>query len=383
MSTTTSTIERPYDGGAYLIGSRQGRVTGVLGVAKDAIVFEGNGQTLDLPLRGLVLESTGFCGSVLLFRHAERQGTVLYTTDRRILAETPFRVVLDLSRQVSRLERKRSGGIRLFTLGVLAVPLGLVLLFALKDPIIALVVAAVPRSWDAQVGEQAYAEISRHVRFLSDEEARRRAETLLDPLLAVAREQGYEIHIHLSADPTVNAFALPGGHIILNSGLILEAQSPEEILGVIAHEIAHVTCRHGMKQIASSVGMLIVLKAIFGGSSNVAAALAANSHVLLTMRSSRGHEVEADETGWNYLVEAKVDPRGLIRFFKRLEQAECIDMENSIFRYFSSHPGTSQRIERLESRWEEFDRKSGFRRFSGELKRLQGRIRQSGGVWDY
>ncbi len=144
----------------------------------------------------------------------------------------------------------------------------------------------------------------------------------------------------------VNAFALPGGFVYVNTGLVLNADNEAELAAVLAHEIAHVAARHGTKQ--ATRGQLLqyaALPLIFvGGSAGLliyeAATLAAPiefSHF------SRGMEMEADTLGLKYVYQSGYDPAAFVDFFEKL-QSQQKKNPNVFARAFSSHPMNNSRI---------------------------------------
>jgi predicted Zn-dependent protease len=148
----------------------------------------------------------------------------------------------------------------------------------------------------------------------------------------------------------VNAFALPGGFLFVNTGLILKADNEAELAGVLAHEIAHVAARHGTRQ--ATRGELINYASIplifMGGWAGYAIRSAAQLAVPLGfLKFSRGMETEADQLGLAYLYKSGYDPIAFVDFFERIETQEK-KRPGSIARAFSSHPMTGDRIHRAQ-----------------------------------
>ena len=145
----------------------------------------------------------------------------------------------------------------------------------------------------------------------------------------------------------VNAFALPGGFLFVNSGLILKADTEAELAGAMAHEIAHVAARHGTRQ--ASRGQVINLASLplifLGGWPGYAIRQGAGLAVPLAfLKFSRGFEREADLLGLQYIYKAGYDPTAFIDFFERMEAMEK-KKPGTVSELFRSHPNMAARIQ--------------------------------------
>ena len=144
----------------------------------------------------------------------------------------------------------------------------------------------------------------------------------------------------------VNAFALPGGFMFVNTGLILKANNEAELAGVLAHEIAHVAARHGTRQ--ATRGQLVnygTIPLIFaGGWAGFAVRQAVQLAVPLGfLKFSRNMETEADLLGLQYMYKAGYDPTEFINFFERIQTLEK-NKPGAVSKLFSTHPMTGDRI---------------------------------------
>jgi predicted Zn-dependent protease len=148
----------------------------------------------------------------------------------------------------------------------------------------------------------------------------------------------------------INACALPGGFMYVNSGLILAAQDEAELAGVMAHEIAHVAAHHATRQMTRSQWFnLASIPLIFvGGGVGLAVREAAGVAVPLSLtKFSRGFEAEADYLGVEYLYQTGYDPQAFIAFFERIRLRERGNA-GLITKAFSSHPQTADRIQKTQ-----------------------------------
>lgn len=206
---------------------------------------------------------------------------------------------------------------------------------ALVGGVASAVVGLMPISVDRTVGEAAWNQMVPAEARCTDPAALEYVQALAAPLVE-AYEGEHTFTFAVVDDPAINAFALPGGFIAVNRGLIEKAESGEEIAAVLAHEIHHVTERHGLRRIAGQLGMFAALGAVLGavdlGSlTGIAVSLAGNAY-------SRDQEADADALGHALLVKANVDPAGMATFFDRLagEGAQVPAL-------LSTHPGSEDR----------------------------------------
>ena len=157
-------------------------------------------------------------------------------------------------------------------------------------------------------------------------------------------------HFVLIADNNINAFALPGGFIGINAGLILATKSENELAGVIAHEIAHITQRHHARRYEKGTSSIPVIAAliaaiVLGGNdvSQAALASAAAGSAQSQINFTRENEKEADRIGIELLINAEFNPHGMTDFFDTLDKESRLYGEG-IPEFLRSHPVTPSRI---------------------------------------
>ncbi len=189
-------------------------------------------------------------------------------------------------------------------------------------------------------------------------------------LASHAHEGGYRFHFFVVKDPGINAFALPGGFIGVNAGLLTATASESELAGVLAHEIAHVTQRHiarsvqnaGRTNMASAAAVLaaILIGATTGmppdalmGTITAAQGLAIQQQIGFT----RTNEAEADRVGMTFLANSGFDPTGMPSFFWTMQQRSG-SAGAMIPELLRSHPVTTERIAETRDRAEQLGRRS-------------------------
>jgi predicted Zn-dependent protease len=150
-------------------------------------------------------------------------------------------------------------------------------------------------------------------------------------------------------DPSINAFNLPGGLVYVNRGLIAEADSLDQLAGVLAHEIGHGAARHGTQLMTRSYGYNLLAGLLLGRDAGQGQRLLAQlvGTGVLT-RYSREAELEADRLGVDYAYKAGYNPRGSADFFQQMLQARQ-RRPTKVEQFFSTHPLTEQRIDRVEA----------------------------------
>ncbi|HEU4455796.1 MAG TPA: M48 family metallopeptidase [Longimicrobium sp.] len=155
-------------------------------------------------------------------------------------------------------------------------------------------------------------------------------------------------HFYIVDTDAVNAFALPGGHIYINRGLIQRTENVSELAGVLAHEIAHVAARHGAKnlqrQMRTSSMSGLLYQTILGRKPLLDQQALRLGNQLWTAAHSRSDEAEADRLAVEYLLDTGVDPRGMLTLFGQLLEEERTEPHGTASAWFGSHPNTVERI---------------------------------------
>jgi predicted Zn-dependent protease len=170
--------------------------------------------------------------------------------------------------------------------------------------------------------------------------------------------------------PELNAFAIPGGHIYFNLGMVESAENESELLGVIAHEIGHVVARHSMKQLSQQSIVSIVGNVALNQYPNQWAALAANMFGTTGfLKLSRDAEREADNIGFELMVRAGFHPEGMVSMFERLLKLREKE-PNLLDKLFMTHPPTQERIDNIKARIAATNLPEGLRRDSDVFREI-------------
>jgi beta-barrel assembly-enhancing protease len=152
----------------------------------------------------------------------------------------------------------------------------------------------------------------------------------------------YPIRVTIVNNATVNAYALPGGQIVVYSGMIENISSAEQLAALLAHEASHVDRRHSLRSMLRSTADALIISVIFSDVSAIAATIIGNTQALRSLDYSRSAEREADEFGMKLMLENDIDVSGMKKLMQVLQKQGDVP-ENISF--LSSHPLTAKRIE--------------------------------------
>lgn len=207
------------------------------------------------------------------------------------------------------------------------------------------ITAAIPISWETKLGKFVQQEFTEEDEVCQDPVLNETIVSIMDRLLMPMNERSYQFQVTVVDSPMVNAMAAPGGYLIVFRGLLQDTDSPEELAGVLAHEIQHVMLRHGMRLIVQHVSMAFIIAALSGDASGMLSYGFQAAQTLQALSYSREAENQADEQGLALLQQAGINPEGMMSFFDKLGEDE---EDSSPFRYFSTHPPTTERRDHLQ-----------------------------------
>jgi Zn-dependent protease with chaperone function len=153
----------------------------------------------------------------------------------------------------------------------------------------------------------------------------------------------YPIKVSVAISDDVNAYALPGGHIVVNNAILQELQTPESLVALLSHESTHINRRHSLQNILSSMGSGFVISLFTNAGGSAAKIIVGNADFLVHMNYSRKLEKQADEEGMILMEKNKINPRGMIQLMQRLKDSHD-DSSMKVLSFLSSHPLTDERI---------------------------------------
>jgi len=211
----------------------------------------------------------------------------------------------------------------------------------------------IPPEDEVKLGVQLAAEVEQELVLHPDAGVQAAFQAYGDKIVAqlgedVPSEYVFEFKV-VQDDTMVNAFAAPGGQIYFYTGLLVSATNEASVMGVLAHEIAHVTERHGAKQMVTQLGLEKVLELALGGGGegDWATILADIGTTGALLSYSRDDETEADVVGLDLLLKAGYDPNAFVDFFKLLGSEEG---ESDFLSFLSTHPDPADRADELKER---------------------------------
>ena len=330
--------------GTYNDGLTAGRRTVTVAFAAKALrILDLDGGIIDSwPYEALRHRDEAFAGRPLQLKAVDSDARL--TLDAELLAT--------LAERAPQLSVSRSGfggtAVKWSALSLLAIAILAFTLWVALPRAARLVASVIPISWEVALGEQVYEQIGGLFAKLEGKDkaelctGNAAAQAVLEDLtgrLAVAAQSPYEFRIAVLDLDMPNAFALPGGRIVILRGLLDFAQAPDEVSGILAHEMGHVIHRHGTEGIIKALGLTFFFGVMLGDLGSGTVGLMGET--LVETSFSREAESEADQDAVDILTRAGLATGGLVAFFERL-QNESGDVP-ALLQVLSTHPSHEDR----------------------------------------
>jgi Zn-dependent protease with chaperone function len=304
----------------------------------------------DVPFTVLTVQAGGFDRDQLVLKWA-RNGAerVVYLKDPDVILAFRRSAPAEFSQafeQTAAHVRSARRGRRTVLITAAALVVAFVLSLWLGfDALVGVVVDQFPVEWETSIGEAALRDFLSGQSVVKEGPAVTAMQEMLHRLVKPIPETPYRFEVTVVRSEVVNAFALPGGSVVVFTGLIKEADGPDEVAGVLSHELNHVLLRHGLKRQVKNLGFFAVITILFGDAQAMTQLARRLAMQLLPLKFSRAQETEADLAGLRLLHEARISPAGLIQFFERLSRTA--DLRGVRVELLSTHPMSAARAERL------------------------------------
>ncbi len=214
--------------------------------------------------------------------------------------------------------------------------LALLAVVSQHDRIASWAVSQIPVEQERKLGEMVFAQQKANLKLVEGAPL----ELVRDLGARLTKGSAYQYEFYVADDKVVNAYAMPGGFVVMHTGLLQLADTPEEVAGVLAHEVMHVEKRHSLKAMAKSLGLMATVTLVFGDLGGIASM----GSDLLGLKFSRDHETEADREGLKALVGAGLGPQGMASFFRKMAAQEKLDLG-----FLSTHPASEERFAAIDA----------------------------------
>ena len=335
-----------FEGGVFSDEIEGGRASATIELSTSGMVaLTSTGQRFGILYRDCQLDIGGATGRMVFCRTPDRKLTI-FCEDRRFPAALDMESGGELSEQFSSVRGQRlSEGIRwrMWLLGMAIVSVlcligGYYALIAIAKASI----VAVPVSVDTKIGKLAMESLELEGTRVTDKVVVDAIQEMVSRLEPHSELKGLIFEVRVMDSPEVNAFCLPGGKMVVYTGLLKKAKTAEQVAGVLSHEMAHAIKRHGLQRITESLGIVVAIELMIGDVGGlVAIGVELGKSAALTSYS-RELETEADIVGVQLLHAAAIDPLELAGFFEMLKD-EGDDLPAAM-RWLSTHPEHEARI---------------------------------------
>ncbi|MBC7485341.1 MAG: M48 family metallopeptidase [Cytophagaceae bacterium] len=208
--------------------------------------------------------------------------------------------------------------------------------FFVLPPVAELIAGQIPMEYEEKLGQSVYE---------ANMEGLEKNDSLTLLINQFAKEihfnTNYPIHITVVNVDQLNAYAIPGGEIVVYRKILQEMENEEELAALLAHEVSHVHYRHSLKSISRSLSGYIFLSFLFGDISGLTSVIVENSHSMINLNYSRSLEEEADKKGLEILEANHISQYGFVNLFERMKKEQ---KDEEYLKYLSSHPQLNERI---------------------------------------
>jgi predicted Zn-dependent protease len=314
-----------------------------------------NGDVLVWPLASLEVTPGGYDGDFVFLRSPAQPAT-LSTTDLAVVERLAALGGPEMTARLGSVRKHRGAASFWRTFSLVAASLTALALVAIvlaTPTLLSWSVGLLPTSFDRELGDLAAADAIAADDAVEDPRVVAFVETIVSRLREGGPASAHAYRVSVVENDEVNAFALPGGQIVVWTGLLREAESAEQVAGVLAHELAHVERRHGLRNVAHRAGIALGLRlliAIFlGGDLDGFTGLATDVAVIAASNEyNQDQESEADADAVVRMHAAGLDPTALAGFFRVMSREGTGELP-AFAQWLSTHPDHQSRIDAIEA----------------------------------
>lgn len=337
--------------------------TGVIVLDRNEFHFQSETINLNAPIHRLTVRLGEGDDERIYFQDSQSSEWEVFTSDFSILDHPFIPQMQGVRDQLNQAASKNELVRRLKVVGYfVAVIVVLVWLVDLgMSLMVDALVARVPPKWEQEWGKEGLKELRAESPFVETGPRLKELNSVTAPLTNVIILGTNVLTFFIAENEYPNACALPGGYVVVNTGMLEMVERPEELLGVIAHEVAHVKLKHSLRHAIAGAGPFVLFGVLMGGQGGVLGVLGNTTELVVQSGFSQEYETAADDEGWRILLAANVDPRGLAEIFRKLEAyQQKLNPDGDGLQALNSHPATKERIARLEKKWRKLKKKDGF-----------------------
>jgi len=331
--------------GDYLDGRSAARQHAIVRVGKSTLeLVPTTGFTRSWPYTAMTQTQGAYKGEAVRFEYGTEPIESVVIADHSVLTEI-HRIAAHLPVHFHDPSTRRARA-KWTAVAALAVVVVTGLLYRWGIPILStFIMPLVPVSWEEALGEQVVRQLVPEERRCGDPRLMQALSVVVHPLTQAESSNRYPIRLYVLDDNTINAFAAPGGHVVLSRGLLERTGNPEQVAGVLAHELQHIYKRHATRAIIEQTTGAVLMTALSGDFSGGLTWGIGGAQALSALRYSRAHEAEADLAGLQAMEAAGLDSTAMIAFFRIMLQ-ELPDAAR-IPDFLTTHPHMDERIAAL------------------------------------
>ena len=343
---------------------KDGRKSVDVEITGSLLIIKLDNREVKWAIDSLEIERGGAGDALIYIKSSINPEIVLYTREKTILKDENLSQNESLKKSSKQLKQQFLNQKIIYTfviIIILAIPISF---FAFRSNIVHIIAEEVPVKWEIEAGDKLFETLKKQYDVVEDSVISSKLDSIFSPLIAAVNTPEIDYKFYLCSDPSLNAFALPGGHIVINYGTIMKVERIEELYGVIGHELGHVSQRHHIRGLIGNLGTFLIFQGFLGDEAGLIGAIGESAGKLSSLFYSRAFERESDEVGFTYLTKAGIDPKGMVEFFQRIERESEISLEeeeeeeeeensetiDALKNFVSTHPGINERIDYLNNR---------------------------------